>query len=71
MVMAHIDCQIFFNHLVDMPGQRMAFKAFAGIPAEAPEKIHKLVFGVAACGCAARVGQCIIAKHAYNSDDGL
>ena len=69
MVMAHIDCQFFFNYLVDVPGQRMELNAFAGIPAEAAETIRKLDFGVAVCGCVARDAERIIAEHIDTSDD--
>jgi PAS domain S-box-containing protein len=69
LVMAHIDCQFFFNYLVDVPGQRMKLNACAGIPAEAADDIRHLDFGVAVCGCVARDAQRIIAEDIQHSDD--
>ncbi len=69
MVMEHIDCQFFFNYLVDIPGQRMELNAFAGIPAATAATIRQLDFGVAVCGCAARDKQRIIAEHIDTGDD--
>jgi PAS domain S-box-containing protein len=69
MVMDHIDCQFFFNYLVDIPGQRMHLNACAGIPLETAETIRKLDFGVAVCGCVARDGERIIAENILCSDD--
>ena len=69
LVMAHIDCQFFFNYLVDVPGQRMLLNACAGIPAETADSIRQLDFGVAVCGCVARDGERIIAEHICDSND--
>ena len=69
IVMEHIDCQCFFNYLVDMPGRRMALNAYAGIAAESAETIRKLDFGVAVCGCVARDGARMIAEHIDASED--
>jgi PAS domain S-box-containing protein len=55
MVMAHLDCQIFFNHLVEAPDQNLNLTAYAGIPPEAAAEIQELDYSVAmACGCIAR-----------------
>jgi two-component sensor histidine kinase/ABC-type amino acid transport substrate-binding protein/putative methionine-R-sulfoxide reductase with GAF domain len=69
LVMAHIDCQVFFNYLVETPGERMRLNAWAGIPQESADTIRHLDFGVAVCGCVARDGTRIIAEGIQRSDD--
>jgi PAS domain S-box-containing protein len=69
LVMAHIDCQFFFNYLVDIPGRRMQLNACAGISAEEADSIRQLDFGVAVCGCVARDGERMIAENIRSSHD--
>ncbi|MEJ2038970.1 MAG: PAS domain S-box protein, partial [Desulfosarcinaceae bacterium] len=69
LVMTHLDCQFFFNYLVEKPGQRMHLNAFAGIPKETAALISKLDFGVAVCGCVARDGERIIAENIQTGND--
>jgi PAS domain S-box-containing protein len=69
LVMDHIDCQLFFNYLVDVPGRSLLLNACAGIPAETVDSIRQLDFGAAVCGCAARDGKRIIAEHIGDSND--
>ncbi len=68
-VMAHIDCQFFFNYLVKEPGKQMQLNAWAGIPEKAAAAIRHLDFGVAVCGCVAQEGRRIIAADIQNQDD--
>ncbi len=68
-VMRHIDCQFFFNYLVEEPDQSMRLNASAGIPRQAADEIRRLDFGVAVCGCVARDGERIIAEDIQHSDD--
>jgi signal transduction histidine kinase/DNA-binding response OmpR family regulator len=68
-VMEQLDCQVFFNFLVDEGSQRLRLNACAGIPPEEAAKIEWLDFGVAVCGCAARDGCRIVAEHILESDD--
>jgi PAS domain S-box-containing protein len=69
MVMAHLDCQFFFNYLVEVPDQHLHLNAYAGITPEAAAAIRQLDFGVAICGCVALHGERIIAEDIQNSDD--
>jgi PAS domain S-box-containing protein len=69
MVMAHLDCQFFFNYLVEVPDQNLHLNAYAGISPEAAAAIRQLDFGVAICGCVALRGNRIIAEDIQNSDD--
>lgn len=71
LVMARLDCQLFFNYLVEVPGRRLSLNAFAGIPAEAAAAIQRLDFGVAVCGCVARDGQRTIAEDIQHSENRL
>ena len=68
-VMEHLDCQVFFNFLVDEPGKRMHLNAYAGIPEEAAREILSLDFGVAVCGCAARDACRIVAENIPTTPD--
>jgi PAS domain S-box-containing protein len=69
LVMAQIDCQFFFNYLVEVSGQGLTLNACAGIPAQTAAEIKHLDFGVAVCGCVARDSQRIIAEDIQRRDD--
>jgi PAS domain S-box-containing protein len=69
LVMDHLECQFFFNYLVEEPGKSMHLNACAGIPPEAADTIRQLDFGVAVCGCVARDCRRIIAEDIQNTDD--
>jgi PAS domain S-box-containing protein len=68
-VMAHLDCQAFFNFLIDEPAGRLRLNACAGIPDEEARKIEWLDYGSAVCGCVARDGQRIIAEDISRTPD--
>jgi transcriptional regulator with GAF, ATPase, and Fis domain len=68
-VMEHLDCQVFFNFLVDESRGRLCLNAYAGIPEEEARRIEWLDYGVAVCGCAARDGQRIVAEHIFETPD--
>ena len=68
-VMEHLDCQAFFNFLVDDVGNRMQLNAYAGIPEEAAREIKYLDYGVAVCGCAARDACRIVAENIPTTPD--
>jgi two-component system CheB/CheR fusion protein len=68
-VMAHLDCQAFFNFLVDEKAGRLHLNAWAGIPEEEARKIEWLDYGVAVCGCAARDAERIVACDIFNTPD--
>ena len=68
-VMAHLDCQAFFNFLVDESAGRLRLNACAGISDEQARQIEWLDYGVAVCGCAARDGQRIIAEDIQHTPD--
>lgn len=68
-VMENLDCQAFFNYMVDPKADRLRLNAYAGIPAHDARRIEWLDFGVAVCGCVARDGQRIIAEDIQNTPD--
>jgi signal transduction histidine kinase/FixJ family two-component response regulator len=62
-VMVHLDCQAFFNFLVNDEAGRLHLNTCAGISQEDAENIRWLDYGVAVCGCAARDGERIVAEN--------
>ena len=61
-VMEHLDCQVFFNFLVDAQVGRLHLNACAGISDEEARQIEWLDSGVAVCGCVARDGARLVAE---------
>ena len=68
-VMAHLDCQVFFNYLLDENVGRLRLNACAGIPEEDARAIEWLDYGVAVCGCVARDRVRIIADDIFHTPD--
>jgi PAS domain S-box-containing protein len=68
-VMEHLDCQAFFNFMVDERAGRLRLNACAGIPEEEVLKLEWLDFGVAVCGCVARDGARIVAEDIFHTPD--
>jgi len=68
-VMEVLDCQAFFNFLVDKEAGRLHLNACAGIPDEEVKKLEWLDYGVAVCGCAARDAIRIVAEDIPNTPD--
>jgi PAS domain S-box-containing protein len=68
-VMVHLDCHVFFNYLADEQEERLHLNAFAGIPAEAADRIEWLEYGRAVCGCAARDGVRIVCDNIQETPD--
>ena len=68
-VMNFLDCQVFFNFLVDEGKSRLRLNAYAGVSEEEADKMATLDFGVAVYGCVARDGKRIIAEHVQETPD--
>ncbi len=68
-VMRHLHCECFFNFLADEPSGRLRLNACAGIPEEEAARIQWLDYGVAVCGCVAKLGQRIAAEDIQHSCD--
>lgn len=62
-IMEHLDCDVFFNYLVDGPECRLHLNACAGVPDEEVRKLEWLECGAAVCGCVARDGARIVAEN--------
>ena len=62
-VMEFLDCQVFFNFLVDEQTGELHLNACAGIPEGEVRKIESLDYGVTVCGCVARDGVGIVAEN--------
>jgi len=68
-VMEFLDCQTFFNFVVDEREGRLHLNAYAGIPEEEARRIEWLDLGVAVCGCVARDGRRMVAEHIPATSD--
>ncbi len=70
-VLAFLDCEVFFNYLVDESAGNLVLNACAGIPEGKAERIRHLGFGVAVCGAVAREGEPVIAEDIQNTYNPL
>ncbi|WP_224984372.1 MASE3 domain-containing protein [Geomonas agri] len=68
-VMDFLDCDVFFNYLVDEVEGGLKLNACAGIAEEQAASIERLNLGVAICGCAARDACRIVAENIPMSQD--
>jgi PAS domain S-box-containing protein len=68
-VMEHLECDVFFNFLVDEDSGRLHLNACAGIPPEEASRIEWLDYGSAVCGCVAREGHRIVAENIPTTPD--
>jgi PAS domain S-box-containing protein len=81
-VMVFLDCQVFFNFLIEAPAHtdgresaasspppRLHLNACAGISDAAARQIEWLDYGVAVCGCVARDGARIVAENIPETPD--
>ncbi|MEJ2672556.1 MAG: GAF domain-containing protein [Deltaproteobacteria bacterium] len=68
-VMAFLNCDAFFNFLVDENEGRLHLNACAGIPPQETKRIEWLDYGVAVCGCAAQEGCRIVTENIQTTPD--
>jgi PAS domain S-box-containing protein len=68
-VMDQLDCQVFFNFLVDEQKRRLQLNACAGVSEDTARRIEWLEYGSAVCGCMARDGCRIVAEHIQTTSD--
>lgn len=68
-VLAFLDCQAFFNYLVDFEKQRLHLNACGGIPDEDIRKMEWLEYGTGLCGCSARDGCRLVVEDLQQTDD--
>lgn len=68
-VLAYLDCDAFFNFLVDDEKKRLHLNSFGGIPEEEAVKLEWLDYGVGLCGCSARDGKRLIVNNLQDIRD--
>ena len=68
-VMKFLDCQVFFNFLLDNKTNRLHLNAGGGVPQETIKSIEWLNLGDAVCGCVARDGSQMVCDHIQESED--
>jgi len=68
-VMTELDCQLFFNYLVDETQGRLRLNAAGGVSPEEAAGIEWLDFGEAVCGAVAQDGSPIVAEQVQTSED--
>ena len=62
-VMEHLDCQVFFNYLVDEQQNKLRLNSSEGVSPETARQIEWLEYGAEVCGCTACDPAGIAAKH--------
>jgi GAF domain-containing protein len=62
-VMDHLDCQVFFNYLVDQQQNKLRLNSSEGVSPETARQIQWLEYGTDVCGCTACEPGGIAAKH--------
>ena len=68
-VMAHLDCQVFFNFMMDENSDCLRLNAWEGISEQDALMLRWLDKGVAVCGCVAAEKSRIIAEDILNVED--
>lgn len=68
-VMRFIECDVFFNFVVDEGANRLRLNAHAGIGESQAAQIEWLDLGVAICGCVARDRERIVAERLSCHED--
>ena len=68
-VMKFLNCQVFFNFLMDENKGKLKLNAYAGIQDKTAQKIEWLDLGVAVCGCVARDGTRFVAENIFETAD--
>lgn len=68
-VMEHLDCQVFFNYMIDEPSGRLRLNACAGVSEEQARRMGWLDSGIALCECVARDRRRIVAEEIQTSHD--
>ncbi len=68
-VMHHLNCNVFFNYVLDETQSRLRLNAYAGVSTEAAKEIEWLDKGVTICGCVALEGCRIVSEDVQNNED--
>jgi two-component system cell cycle sensor histidine kinase/response regulator CckA len=68
-VLVFLNCDTFFNYIVDHEKQRLHLNACNGIPQEDVQRMEWLDYGVGLCGCSARDGKRLVVENLQDLDD--
>jgi PAS domain S-box-containing protein len=68
-VMAHLDCQVFFNFMVDVKTGTLRLSGCAGVPQQQALGVSSLAPGVGVCGLAAQERRRIVLEDVLHSQD--
>ena len=68
-ILTFLDCQAFFNYLVDEEKKCVHLNAFGGIPEEDAKKMEWLDYGVGLCGCSARDDCRLVVENVQETSD--
>lgn len=68
-VMEFLNCDVFFNYLLDDKKNLLHLNAYAGVSDETFKSLEWLKLGIAVCGCVGLEGCPIIAEDIQNSHD--
>ncbi|MBP1752941.1 MAG: domain S-box [Geobacteraceae bacterium] len=68
-VLAYLECDSFFNYIVDYERHRLHLNACGGIPDKDVQKMEWLDYGVGLCGCSARDGIRLVVENLQGMED--
>ena len=68
-VVRHLDCDVFFNYILDELQNGLLLNAYYGISRHAAREIERLELGASICGCVARDGEAMVCENIQLSDD--
>jgi PAS domain S-box-containing protein len=68
-VMAHLDCQAFFNFLVEEQGDRLHLNACAGVPEEMARQLEWVDSAVVVSGHVVRERAAVVSEHIQAASD--
>jgi PAS domain S-box-containing protein len=68
-VMKQLNCDVFFNFILDKASGRLRLNAYSGITASSARAIEWLDIGIAICGCVARDGERIVSEDILHNQD--
>ncbi|NJK85347.1 MAG: GAF domain-containing protein [Bacteroidales bacterium] len=68
-VMDHLNCQMFFNYIVDEQKGKLYLHSYSGVDVQNAKKMEWLEFGSQVCGCVARDNMAIVVENIPESSD--
>ena len=68
-VVRHLDCDVFFNYILDELQNGLRLNAYYGISRRAAREIERLELGASICGCVARDGEAVVCENIQLGDD--